>query len=105
MKSSHRFARVLPLRRDIFSEEQGHEEEEEEGEEEEEAEEGLDNRKRSADALEDEQTLQDGVIVSAALCMLCFLCHIHSANSLENRWTVPDAKRFHLFPTSSGAID
>lgn len=64
MKSSHRFARVLPLRRDIFSEEQGHVEEEEEEEEEEEAEEGLDNRKRSADALKDEQTLQDGVIAS-----------------------------------------
>ncbi|KAJ7403192.1 ELM2 and SANT domain-containing protein 1 [Pitangus sulphuratus] len=63
IKSSHRFARVLPLRRDIFSEEQGHVEEEEE-EEEEEAEEGLENRKRSADALRDEQTLQDGVIAS-----------------------------------------
>ncbi|XP_068873562.1 mitotic deacetylase-associated SANT domain protein [Aphelocoma coerulescens] len=64
IKSSHRFARVLPLRRDIFSEEQGHVEEEEEEEEEEEAEEGLDNRKRSADALKDEQTLQDGVIAN-----------------------------------------
>ncbi|XP_064280547.1 mitotic deacetylase-associated SANT domain protein isoform X2 [Passer domesticus] len=64
IKSSHRFARVLPLRRDIFSEEQGHVEEEEEEEEEEEAEEGLDNRKRSANALKDEQTLQDGVIAS-----------------------------------------
>ncbi|KFW74997.1 ELM2 and SANT domain-containing protein 1, partial [Manacus vitellinus] len=63
IKSSHRFARVLPLRRDIFSEEQGHVEEEEE-EEEEEAEEGLENRKRSADALKDEQTLQDGIIAS-----------------------------------------
>lgn len=93
MKSSHRFARVLPLRRDIFSEEQGHVEEEEE---EEEAEEGLDNRKRSADALKDEQTLQDGVMVSAALCMLCFLCHLHLANGLENLWAVPDAKSFHL---------
>ncbi|KAL9849722.1 mitotic deacetylase-associated SANT domain protein isoform 1-T2 [Geothlypis trichas] len=61
IKSSHRFARVLPLRRDIFSEEQGHVEEEEE---EEEAEEGLDNRKRSADALKDEQTLQDGVMAN-----------------------------------------
>lgn len=88
MKSSHRFARVLPLRRDIYSEEQGHEEDEEE--EEEEAEEGLDNRKKSAVPLKDEQTLQDGAIVSAAaLCMLCFLCHLHSATSLENsRWTV-----------------
>ncbi|RMC00507.1 hypothetical protein DUI87_23121 [Hirundo rustica rustica] len=64
IKSSHRFARVLPLRRDIFSEEQGHVEEEEEEEEEEEGEEGLDNRKRSADALKDEQTLQDEVVAS-----------------------------------------
>ncbi|XP_032840558.2 mitotic deacetylase-associated SANT domain protein [Tyto alba] len=60
IKSSHRFARVLPLRRDIYSEEQGHMEEEEE-EEEEEAEEGLDNRKKSSVPLKDEQTLQDGV--------------------------------------------
>ncbi|NXI40157.1 EMSA1 protein, partial [Galbula dea] len=65
IKSSHRFARVLPLRRDIFSEEQEHLEEEEE-EEEEEAEEGLDNRKSSTVPLKDEQTLQDGVIASDA---------------------------------------
>ncbi|XP_014805834.1 PREDICTED: ELM2 and SANT domain-containing protein 1 isoform X2 [Calidris pugnax] len=59
IKSSHRFARVLPPRRDIYSEEQGHvEEEEEEDEEEEEAEEGLDNRK-STFPLKDEETLQD----------------------------------------------
>uniref|UniRef100_A0A8D0KW94 Mitotic deacetylase associated SANT domain protein n=1 Tax=Strix occidentalis caurina TaxID=311401 RepID=A0A8D0KW94_STROC len=58
IKSSHRFARVLPPRRDIYSEEQEHEEEEEE-EEEEEAEEGLDNRKSTV-AVKDEQTLQDG---------------------------------------------
>uniref|UniRef100_A0A672TTC4 Mitotic deacetylase associated SANT domain protein n=1 Tax=Strigops habroptila TaxID=2489341 RepID=A0A672TTC4_STRHB len=60
IKSSHRFARVLPPRRDIYSEEQGHVEEDEE-EEEEEAEEGLDNRKSSTVPLKDEQTLQDGV--------------------------------------------
>ena len=96
MKSSHRFARVLPPRRDIYSEEQGHVEEEEE-EEEEEAEEGLDNRKKSTVPLKDEQTLQDGVIVSAALCMLCFLCHLYPATSLENTgWTVPDVKSFYL---------
>lgn len=97
MKSSHRFARVLPPRRDIYSEEQGHVEEEEEEEEEEEAEEGLDNRKKSTVPLKDEQTLQDGLIVSAALRTLCFLCYFHSATSLENtRWTVPDVKSFHL---------
>lgn len=98
MKSSHRFARVLPPRRDIYSEEQGHvEEDEEEEEEEEEAEEGLDNRKKSTVPLKDEQTLQDGLIVSAALCMLCFLCCFHSATSLEyTRWTVPDVESFHL---------
>ncbi|PKU37381.1 elm2 and sant domain-containing protein 1 [Limosa lapponica baueri] len=66
IKSSHRFARVLPPRRDIYSEEQGHvEEEEEEDEEEEEAEEGLDNRK-SMVPLKDEETLQDDVIGSDA---------------------------------------
>uniref|UniRef100_A0A8V5FVF0 Uncharacterized protein n=1 Tax=Melopsittacus undulatus TaxID=13146 RepID=A0A8V5FVF0_MELUD len=65
IKSSHRFARVLPPRRDIYSEEQGHVEEEEE--EEEEAEEGLDKRKSSTVPLKDEQRLQDGVTVSAAL--------------------------------------
>ncbi|XP_069714260.1 mitotic deacetylase-associated SANT domain protein [Phaenicophaeus curvirostris] len=64
IKSSHRFARVLPPRRDVYSEEQGHEEEEEE-EEEEEAEEGMDNRK-SVFPLKDEQTLQDGIIPSHA---------------------------------------
>uniref|UniRef100_A0A8C4UR75 Mitotic deacetylase associated SANT domain protein n=1 Tax=Falco tinnunculus TaxID=100819 RepID=A0A8C4UR75_FALTI len=63
IKSSHRFARVLPPRRDIYSEEQGHVEEEEE---EEEAEEGLDNRKKSTVPLKDEQTLQDGLIVSSS---------------------------------------
>lgn len=74
MKSSHRFARVLPPRRDIYIEEQGQvEEEDDEEEEEEEVEEGLDNRKKSTVPLKDEQTLQDGVIVSAALCMLCVL--------------------------------
>lgn len=66
MKSSHRFARVLPPRRDIYSEEQEHMEEEEE-EEEEEAEEGLDNRKKNTVLFKDEQTLQDDGIVSAAL--------------------------------------
>ncbi|KFQ04339.1 ELM2 and SANT domain-containing protein 1, partial [Leptosomus discolor] len=65
IKSSHRFARVLPLRRDIYSDEQGHLEEEED-EEEEEAEDGLDNRKSSTVPLKDEQTLQDGVIASDA---------------------------------------
>uniref|UniRef100_A0A8C0BHR2 Mitotic deacetylase associated SANT domain protein n=1 Tax=Buteo japonicus TaxID=224669 RepID=A0A8C0BHR2_9AVES len=65
IKSSHRFARVLPPRRDIYSEEQGHAEEEEE-EEEEEAEEGLDNRRKSTVLLKDEQTLQDDVIASDA---------------------------------------
>ncbi|NXL94653.1 EMSA1 protein, partial [Alectura lathami] len=64
IKSSHRFARVLPLRRDIYSEEQGHVEEEEE--EEEEAEEGLDNRKKSVLPLRDEQTLQDDFIANDA---------------------------------------
>ncbi|KAK2533226.1 Elmsan1 [Columba livia] len=66
IKSSHRFARVLPPRRDIYSEEQGHVEEEEEEEEEEEAEEGLDNRKKSTVPLKDEQTLQDGLIAHDA---------------------------------------
>ncbi|KAM6273471.1 mitotic deacetylase-associated SANT domain protein isoform 1-T3 [Porphyrio hochstetteri] len=61
IKSSHRFARVLPPRRDIYSEEQGHIEEEEEEEDEEEAEEGLDNRKNTV-LFRDEETLQDGVI-------------------------------------------
>uniref|UniRef100_A0A8B9FIZ5 ELM2 and SANT domain-containing protein 1 n=2 Tax=Amazona TaxID=12929 RepID=A0A8B9FIZ5_9PSIT len=65
IKSSHRFARVLPPRRDIYSEEQGHVEEEEE-EEEEEAEEGLDSRKSSTVPLKDEQTLQDGVTANDA---------------------------------------
>ncbi|XP_025889245.1 ELM2 and SANT domain-containing protein 1 [Nothoprocta perdicaria] len=60
IKSSHRFARVLPLRRDIFSEEQGHMEEEEE----EEAEEGLDNRKKSTVPLKDAQTLQTDEIAN-----------------------------------------
>ncbi|XP_010127922.1 PREDICTED: ELM2 and SANT domain-containing protein 1 [Chlamydotis macqueenii] len=61
IKSSHRFARVLPPRRDFYSEEHMEEEEEEE---EEEAEEGLDNRKSGTVPLKDEQTLQDGVIAS-----------------------------------------
>ncbi|KFZ47935.1 ELM2 and SANT domain-containing protein 1, partial [Antrostomus carolinensis] len=65
IKSSHRFARVLPPRRDIYSEEEGHVEEEEE-EEEEEAEEELDNRKKNTVPLRDEQTLQDGVIANDA---------------------------------------
>uniref|UniRef100_A0A8B9MJY8 ELM2 and Myb/SANT domain containing 1 n=1 Tax=Accipiter nisus TaxID=211598 RepID=A0A8B9MJY8_9AVES len=65
IKSSHRFARVLPPRRDIYSEEQGHVEEEEE-EEEEEAEEGLDNRRKITVPPKDEQTLQDDVIASDA---------------------------------------
>ncbi|XP_030307572.1 ELM2 and SANT domain-containing protein 1 isoform X1 [Calypte anna] len=65
IKSSHRFARVLPPRRDFYSDEQGHEDEEEE-EEEEEAEEGLDNRKKGTVSFKDEQTLQDGVIASDA---------------------------------------
>ncbi|XP_074765719.1 mitotic deacetylase-associated SANT domain protein [Athene noctua] len=65
IKSSHRFARVLPPRRDIYSEEQEHEEEEEEDEEDE-AEEGLDNRKKSTVPIKDEQTLQDGVIADDA---------------------------------------
>ncbi|KAM6335402.1 mitotic deacetylase-associated SANT domain protein [Podargus strigoides] len=64
IKSSHRFARILPLRRDIYSEEQGHVEEEEE-EEEEEAEEGLDNR-RGTVPLQDEVTLPDDVIANDA---------------------------------------
>ncbi|KFZ58634.1 ELM2 and SANT domain-containing protein 1, partial [Podiceps cristatus] len=64
IKSSHRFARVLPPRRDIYSEEQGHMEEEEE-EEEEEADEGLDNSKSTV-PLKDEQTLQADVIASDA---------------------------------------
>ncbi|XP_062491643.1 mitotic deacetylase-associated SANT domain protein [Pezoporus occidentalis] len=64
IKSSHRFARVLPPRRDIYSEEQGHVEEEEE--EEEEAEEGLDNRRSNTVPLKDEQTLQDGVTANDA---------------------------------------
>ncbi|NXC50301.1 EMSA1 protein, partial [Penelope pileata] len=64
IKSSHRFARVPPLRRDIYSEEQGRMEEEEE--EEEEAEEGLDNRKKTTLPLKDEQTLQDDLIASDA---------------------------------------
>ncbi|XP_065610807.1 mitotic deacetylase-associated SANT domain protein [Cyrtonyx montezumae] len=62
IKSSHRFARVLPLRRDFYSEEQGHMEEEEEEEEEE----GLDNRKKSTLILKDEQTLQDDLIANDA---------------------------------------
>ncbi|XP_021259111.1 ELM2 and SANT domain-containing protein 1 isoform X2 [Numida meleagris] len=61
IKSSHRFARVLPLRRDFYSEEQGYMEEEEEEEEE-----GLDNRKKSILLLKDEQTLQDDLIASDA---------------------------------------
>ncbi|XP_040413309.1 mitotic deacetylase-associated SANT domain protein isoform X2 [Cygnus olor] len=64
IKSSHRFARVLPLRRDIYSEEQGHAEEEEE--EEEEGDEGLDNRKKSTLPLKDAETLQAGVTASDA---------------------------------------
>ncbi|KFO70145.1 ELM2 and SANT domain-containing protein 1, partial [Cuculus canorus] len=64
IKSSHRFARVLPPRRDVYSEEQGREEEEGE-EEEEEAEEGMDDRK-STFPLKDEQTLQDGIIANHA---------------------------------------
>ncbi|EOA99785.1 Uncharacterized protein C14orf43, partial [Anas platyrhynchos] len=66
IKSSHRFARVLPLRRDIFSEEQGYVEEEEE--EEEEGDE--DNRKKSTLPLKDAETLQAGVTVSTVLCIL-----------------------------------
>lgn len=65
MKSSHRFARVLPPRRDIYNEEQEHMEEEED-EEEEEAEDGFGDRKSTV-PLKDEQTLQDDGIVSAAL--------------------------------------
>ncbi|XP_066854813.1 mitotic deacetylase-associated SANT domain protein isoform X2 [Anser cygnoides] len=64
IKSSHRFARVLPLRRDIYSEEQGHAEEEEE--EEEEGDEGLDNGKKSTLPLKDAETLQAGVTASDA---------------------------------------
>ncbi|XP_035182953.1 mitotic deacetylase-associated SANT domain protein isoform X1 [Oxyura jamaicensis] len=64
IKSSHRFARVLPLRRDIYSEEQGHVEEEEE--EEEEGDEGLDNRKKSTLPLKDAETLQAGVTANDA---------------------------------------
>lgn len=102
MKSSHRFARVLPLRRDFFSEEQGHLEEEEE--EAEEAEEGLDNRKKSTLLFKDEQTLQDDLIVSAALCMLCSLYYLHSASSLENtRWTFKDVKVFAFFQSKGWA--
>lgn len=92
MKSSHRFARVLPLRRDIFSEEQGHAEEEEE--EEEEGDEGLDNRKKSTLPLKDAETLQAGVTVSTALCILYFLFHTLSTCSLEN--TSFRCKRFYL---------
>ncbi|XP_071894899.1 mitotic deacetylase-associated SANT domain protein isoform X2 [Anas platyrhynchos] len=62
IKSSHRFARVLPLRRDIFSEEQGHVEEEEE--EEEEGDE--DNRRKSTLPLKDAETLQAGVTANDA---------------------------------------
>ncbi|NXT78181.1 EMSA1 protein, partial [Zapornia atra] len=61
IKSSHRFARVLPPRREIYSEEQGHIEEEEEEEDEEATEKGLDNRKNTV-LFRDEETLQDGVI-------------------------------------------
>ncbi|XP_054256465.1 mitotic deacetylase-associated SANT domain protein [Indicator indicator] len=64
IKSSHRFARVLPPRRDIYSEEQEHMEEEEE--EEEEAEEGLSNRKKNTVPLKEEQTLQNDGIGSDA---------------------------------------
>ncbi|KAM8807915.1 mitotic deacetylase-associated SANT domain protein [Eudromia elegans] len=60
IKSSHRFARVLPLRRDIFSEEQGHVQEEEE----EEAEEGSDSRKKITVPLKDGQTLQPDEIAN-----------------------------------------
>lgn len=90
MKSSHRFARVLPLRRDIFSEEQGYVEEEEE--EEEEGDE--DNRKKSTLPLKDAETLQAGVTVSTALCILYFLHHTLSTCSLEN--TSFRCKRFYL---------
>ncbi|KFP32272.1 ELM2 and SANT domain-containing protein 1, partial [Colius striatus] len=62
IKSSHRFARVLPPRRDIYNEEQEYGEDEEEEEGEEEAEEELHNRKKNTVTFKDEQTLQDGVI-------------------------------------------
>ncbi|OXB72990.1 UNVERIFIED_CONTAM: hypothetical protein H355_005246 [Colinus virginianus] len=62
IKSSHRFARVLPLRRDFYSEEQGHMEDEEEDEEEE----GLDNRRKSTLILKDEHTLHDDLIANDA---------------------------------------
>ncbi|XP_019407398.1 PREDICTED: ELM2 and SANT domain-containing protein 1 [Crocodylus porosus] len=76
IKSSHRFARVLPPRRVIFNEDHGHMAEENEEEEEEETEEKvvkeaeeLDDRKRSTAFPKDAQTLQANEMVNEVISL------------------------------------